>query len=305
MPGSSRTLHEVLAESPSRILSPAHWQAERSAHESRVDTLVKGHRDRATIGQKHPVEDFLFRYYSFRPSALRRWHPGPGIVLGGTEAQEFLRWPEYRETADGVTFALDKVPAKRRQFATWLTDYLAATQSRPAFFGCFGWHEWAMVYRQSPSEVRHQAYPLRFPADELAEIVEQGSGCCTHFDAFRFFTAPARPLNRHQPTRETTIELEQPGCLHANMDLYKWAYKLSPAVSSELLFNCFRLAWDIRVIDMRASPYDLSELGYEPIKIETPEGRSEYERLQRGFTARSEPLREALRKVAALVAERV
>ena len=81
---------------------------------------------------------------------------------------------------------------------------------------------------------------------------------------------PARPLNRLQPTRETVPALEQRGCLHANMDLYKWAFKLAPLTPAELTADCFELARDIREVDMRASPYDLRSLGYGPIAIETP-----------------------------------
>jgi len=280
------------------LLAVADWRAQQQAHAAQADALMGDHRERAARGQPHPVEDFLFSYYSLRAGHLRRWHSGPDVVLAGEEAREFLRWPEYQQSDDGVQLALAQIPPKRREFAGWLATYLAATAGRPAFFGCFGWHEWAMVYRQSAEEIRHNAHPLRFPPDELAKIVEQGSGCCTHFDAFRFFTPPARPLNRLQPTRETTIKLEQPGCLHANMDLYKWAYKLNPATPGELLLACFALARDIRKIDMRASPYDLSELGYAPIKIETEEGRSEYEKYQREFARRGDPLRERLRQLA-------
>ena len=39
---------------------------------------------------------------------------------------------------------------------------------------------------------------------------------------------------------------EQPGCLHANMDLYKWAFKLAPFAPAELVADCFALARDIR-----------------------------------------------------------
>ena len=53
-----------------------------------------------------------------------------------------------------------------------LRALLIATQTRPALFGCHGLHEWAMVYRQTPDEVRHNAWPLRFASDELARIVE-------------------------------------------------------------------------------------------------------------------------------------
>ena len=151
-----------------------------------------------------------------------------------------------------------------------------------------------MVYRQTPDEIRHNAWPLRFPPDELARIVESQPVRCSHFDAFRFFTAPAKPLNKLQPARETSLENEQRGCLHANMDLYKWAFKLAPFAPAELIADCFALARDIRAMDMRASPYDLRALGYEPIAIETPEGRAVYERQQRVFATRSEPLRARL-----------
>jgi hypothetical protein len=45
---------------------------------------------------------------------------------------------------------------------------------------------------------------------------------------------------------------------------------------------------------MRAAPYDLRELGVEPIRIETPEGKQAYVAHQRGFAARSAVLRERL-----------
>jgi hypothetical protein len=200
----------------------------------------------------------------------------------------------HRATADGVMIDPATLRPSRRDFVAWLRDLLAVMRERPPFFGCFGLHEWAMVYRQTPDEIRHQAWPLRFSREELARFVEAQPLCCTHFDAFRFFTPPARPLNRVQPARITVPEHEQRGCLHANMDLYKWAFKLAPFTPGELLADCFELARVIREVDMRASPYDLRALGFDPIAIETPTGRAEYERHQRAFTARGEPLRARL-----------
>jgi hypothetical protein len=78
------------------------------------------------------------------------------------------------------------------------------------------------------------------------------------------------------------------------MDLYKWAYKLSPATPAELLADCFTLAADVRELDMRASPYDLADLGYPPVRIETATGRAEYARAQAGFARRAAPLRDRL-----------
>ncbi len=152
-----------------------------------------------------------------------------------------------------------------------------------------------MVYRLREGEQRHEDWPLRLGHAGTDAVVESHPVRCTHFDAFRFFTEPARPLNAHQPTRETQVALEQPGCLHATMDLYKWAYKLTPAVPTSVVAQCFELARDVRLLDMQASPYDLSTLGVEPVPIETPEGRAEYVRRQRGFAERGQALRAALR----------
>lgn len=284
----------MLASVPRTILPEADWRARRQAHEQRVAAWTDPHQARTARGEKHPVYDFLFEYYRFRPSWLRRWHPGPDVVLPGEAAREFLRWPEYHPTDGGVTLNCGALEPRRRESVAWMLNLLRATAERPPQFACFGLHEWAMVYRQTPAEVRHNAWPLRFPPDELARVVEAQPIRCSHFDAFRFFTAPARPLNRLQPERATTPEFEQRGCLHANMDLYKWAFKLAPFTPAELIADCFALARDIREVDMRASPYDLEKLGFAPIRIETPEGRAAYEVHQRDFARRSQPLRASL-----------
>jgi hypothetical protein len=148
-----------------------------------------------------------------------------------------------------------------------------------------------MVYRQQ--EHRHPV-PLRLGQDATDAVVEAHELRCTHFDAFRFFTPDAAPRNRETPTRDRQVELEQPGCLHAGMDLYKWAVKLGPLVPGELLLDAFELARDIRVLDMRASPYDLLDWGYAPVAVETPEGKAEYVRAQRRFAERGQKLRTRL-----------
>ena len=45
---------------------------------------------------------------------------------------------------------------------------------------------------------------------------------------------------------------------------------------------------------MQAAPYDLSDLGFEAIRIETPEGRAEYVAHQRAFAERGQALRARL-----------
>jgi hypothetical protein len=274
------------------VLTKGQARARRTAHEARVDAWVAPHLERRREGVPHPVHDFLFTYYSQRPAALRRWHPGYGVVV---DDPEHLSFKGYTAVPGGVTVS-DEHVASQRVLLTTLLRLLRATASRPAQLGCFGMHEWAMVYRLDQESVRHASWPLRLGPAGTDEVVEGHRIACSHFDAFRFFTAPARPRNTLQPGRDDRAELEQPGCLHAGMDLYKHAFRLTPMVPSELVADCFALARDIRVLDMRASPYDLSGLGYSPVRVETTEGKQEYVAAQRSFAERGAPLRDALVK---------
>jgi hypothetical protein len=269
------------------VLAVDEWRARTAAHEARVDRWTAPHRERRRRGETHPVHDFLFTYYSHAPGRLSRWHPGPGVALAGPAPHSGWRW-YVADADDTVRLDVAAFLTDRGDTVRFVRGLLAATASRPAFSGCFGLHEWAMVYRDR--ETRHPV-PLRLGADGTDAVVEAHSIRCTHYDAFRFFTPSAAPRNRLQPTRETQPELEQPGCLHAGMDLYKWAYKLSPATPGELVADCFELAAEIRELDMRASPYDLTAHGYAPVAIETPEGKAEYAAAQRGFAARGAVLR--------------
>ncbi|WP_433508387.1 3-methyladenine DNA glycosylase [Pseudonocardia halophobica] len=249
------------------------------------------HRERRRRREPHPVQDFLFTYYSLRPAQLEQWQPGPGVRLLG-DVRGFADRPGYRPDGAGVVLDPALLPERLHRTAGFVHGLVSATAARPARYGCFGLHEWAMVYRTD--RPRHGAVPLRLGSAGTDAVVESIPVTCTHHDAFRFFTAAARPLNRLQPTREDQVALEQPGCLHATMDLYKWAYKLLPATPAELLGDCFALAAEVRELDMRASPYDLADRGYAPVRIETPEGRAEYARAQQGFAERAAPLRTRL-----------
>ncbi|WP_396668267.1 hypothetical protein [Microbacterium sp. R86528] len=153
-----------------------------------------------------------------------------------------------------------------------------------------------MTYRDD--EHRHDV-PLRLGQSGTNEVVESHELGCTHFDAFRFFTPPATTRNSVELSRESQPEREQPGCLHAGMDLYKWSIKLGPLVPGELLLDTFDLAREIRVVDMRASPYDLTDWGFTPIKIETAQGKADYVTAQREFSARAQHLRQELLAVIA------
>lgn len=271
------------------VLDEPVWRARAAAHAERADALTAGHRARRARGEAHPVEDFLYTYYPTRPSVLRRWHPGARVVLTG--ATERAGWRHY--VVDGGDALVDAAALHRERADTvrFVGDLVRATAARPAHLGCFGLHEWAMVYRTDA--VRHPV-PLRLGGAGTDAVVDAHRIRCTHFDAYRFFTPEAAPRNDGTPTRARQIELEQPGCLHAGMDVLKWAQKLGPLVPGELLLDAFALARDVRVLDMRASPYDLTAHGYDPVPIETAEGKATYVAAQREFATRAGALRARL-----------
>lgn len=273
------------------VLEQAQWQARESAHEQRVEMFLAPHRQRAQRGEPHPVWDFLFTYYSLRPRQLRRWHPGFGVDLAGPEAGRFATRSGYHRTGETVSVSPELLES-RRDTVAFIADLLARTAGRPARFNCFGLHEWAMVYRAP--EVRHGQVPLRLGTAGTDAVVDATTLRCSHFDAFRFFTPAAAELNADQLRRDTQTDTEQPGCIHASMDLYKWSFKLGPLMPSELVMDCLDLAADARAVDMCASPYDLSDYGFEPIAIETAAGRAEYVKAQQDIAERAAPLRAEL-----------
>ncbi|RYD35581.1 MAG: 3-methyladenine DNA glycosylase [Verrucomicrobiaceae bacterium] len=276
------------------------WKGLAAAHLARAEAHTLAARRRRDHGQPHPVEDFLFQYYPYAFSFLENWQPGAGVALEwlGDESPAPPFNGKHYTREDGFLFAdPSRMTEKERERLSWIRDMLAATRDRAPNFACHGLHEWAMVYKGK--EVRHEkTTPLRLSQQEIDNLVESRPICCSHHDAFRFFANEARPMNRLQPSLETRMSLEQPGCVHANMDLYKWAAKSMPWIGSELLIDCFELAIELRDLDMRASPYDLAAWGRDTVRIETTEGRRVYETEQRALAAKAVPLRQAL--VAAL-----
>ena len=271
-----------------QVFGSDEWRTQARVHAARVATYVEPHLARRTAGVKHPVYDFLFSYYTLSPAKLARWHPGYGVGLAEGGEYEGLRG---YEVVGGTAWVARPYLNERVPLIEQTLRLLAATAGRAGTYGCFGLHEWAMVY--GTPGTRH-AWPLRLGSRGTDEVVEGHRIACSHFDAYRFFTEPARPLNTLRPSSSDRVEFEQPGCLHANMDLYKHAFRLLPLVPSHLVADCFELAWQIRTLDMQASPYDLADLGLEPIRIETADGKQRYAARQRQFSEAAAPLRQRL-----------
>ena len=176
----------------------------------------------------------------------------------------------------------------------WYRSILETTLGRDPVLHCYGLHEWAMQYRPEgappPPSGRYQAHlPLRVPRAVINETVERKGIRCTHVDALRFFAPGAGELNHHGPVldRRDQLRLEQPGCVHAHMDLLKIALRLKPYCDPDLLRDVLSTALKARTLDVGASPYDCS--GYTTggervpipvVPVETVTGRAAYKRLQ-------------------------
>lgn len=276
-------------------LAPDTWRALEAAHHARAEAFTREHLERRRAGTKHPVYDFLFEYYPVRPAHLRRWHPGVFRVLqaDATHCAQ-ATWRDYVVDSDGIRVDVRGLVERKGATIAFIRELLERTEANPSRFDCFGLHEWAMVYRTD--QPRHPL-PLRLGRAGTDAVVAASNIKCTHFDAYRFFTEPARPLNATVLTRERQPDYEQRGCLHVGMDLYKWATKLGPLVPGELWLDTFELARANRELDMQASPYDCRAYGLAPVCIETAEGKATYVARQRALADEASALRRRLMEV--------
>lgn len=281
------------------LLSPDIWMMRAKKHRDLVGSYCDAFIKRRARGLKHPVHDFLFTYYPFSPQKLKQWVPSYKEQLE-VNSESLAEYPWLDKPwfcmSEGVLAYSEKSMKKVNKLATFVAQLCLNIAERPPRFGCFGLHEWAMVYQLPQDSVRHETYPLRLSSKAITQTLQGQTLCCTHYDAYRFFTPQARPLNLFHPTLDTRLEMEQGGCVHANMDLYKWATKFWPWIGSDFIAKTFLLSLEGRELDMRASPYDLSADGYLPIPIETEEGRKQYQKEQLLYAQRAAPLREELRQ---------
>ena len=80
---------------------------------------------------------------------------------------------------------------------------------------------------------------------QVNRVVERRPLKCTHFDATRHFPKAALAMNRIRPPPgpHTRLEQEQPGCLHTNCDLFKWATQVRKKEIQIILFQVIHLSF--------------------------------------------------------------
>jgi len=83
--------------------------------------LIFSHRKE---GKTHPVWDFLWEYYSYRPGQFYPWSPGAGVVLAGAVPGVDLD-PKFAESVGGrAMLTLQALTEGRRDGLQWLHDHL-------------------------------------------------------------------------------------------------------------------------------------------------------------------------------------
>lgn len=261
-----------------------------------------GLKERQHLVNTHPIYNFLHKYYQYSTNSLMKWSPGldSPITEGVTQADvdEGLLHNLYLVLDDkgGAVYNVKQLSTNKKKLDVLKRnrDILRASARRQPVFSCYGLHEWAMLYKDN--EKKQTTLKVRLPQEKVDEVVEGTPLRCTHYDAFRFFEKSAQPLNKIQLTRSTQIDREQPACIHATMDLFKYAYTIFPLCSADLLRDTLKLALRARFIDMRASPYDVSAFAgcEEPIRVETEEGKAQYAQEQEALLEVSTPLRREL-----------
>lgn len=276
----------------------SHFISEKEALESAsrleaaVDEKLAAYLVQRSNGLKEAVIDFLFEYYAFRPIKLKVWSPGLIAKVEKTPKTKHLLSPfKSVESRNYIQLDTAALTDKRIKHMNWVLALQESIHGKTPNFGCYGLHEWAMLYKSE--EKRHPYLNLRVSHQVLNETVQQNPLRCTHFDAYRFFTDPAIPLNEDTLSREDVLKHEQGGCIHNNMDLYKWSFKFYPWLPSELIWEAFNLALKARIVDMEASPYDVSDYGYAAIKIETQLGMKDYVQQQKSLANEASKIRTA------------
>jgi hypothetical protein len=287
-----------------KVLSRESWLKALDAQAQRVQTLLQGNG----LQQKnHPIYNFISSYYHFKPEILFQFSPDLETTLMFNDESDLVHLSKRGRSmcVDRIHFDPTNMQFSSKQIEAFRKTHriLLSVHNRPPTLNCFGFHEWAMLYSEASSVDLKQDLPLRVSRESIRDVLMTNKLRCSHYDAFRFFTKDSMPLNTVNVnlSRMNQEISEQPGCVHVHMDMFKWSFKIFPFISSELLTDTLSLSLQARSLDMRASPYDLkacSNLGAmfnpEPILVETPSGRRDYQKYQMELYAKSKPIREKL-----------
>src|SRR6267378_6403085 len=105
------------------ILPREVWERCARLHKQRVQPWIAPYLDQKSRQVDHPVYDFLFQYYSFRPAQLARWSPGPNVPIEAERIEDLPGPPKLWERAVGG-WRLVAFPIARREYLDWAVRFL-------------------------------------------------------------------------------------------------------------------------------------------------------------------------------------
>lgn len=167
------------------VRTVADWRSEAINHIDTMDNLLYPPggtvKSRSHLVKQHPIYNFLHTYYRYSTKNIKKYSPGLGILMVDVAAdEEYLNQKFLKTSAAGTIFFLlimdlftkrlqqsnfffricdlglgsfYQLPRGESPDSTfgWITlsntrNILHSTSKRQPFFGCFGLHEWAMLY---------------------------------------------------------------------------------------------------------------------------------------------------------------
>ena len=174
-------------------LEPAEWEPLQAAHVARVDALLADHLDRRTTPRTTPGRGLPLHLLPDPPEPAP--HLAPRARGSACSAPRSTR--EGAATCTPTTRReLDPAEISRRSDSIrWIRQLLSGNGRPPAAVRLL---RPARVGDGLPrtEEIRHETWPLRLGAEGTDRVVESHKIACSHFDAFRFFTAAGPPSER-------------------------------------------------------------------------------------------------------------
>eukprot|EP00954_Amorphochlora_amoebiformis_P018429 1326085-Amorphochlora_amoeboformis.AAC.2 len=130
------------------------WRREAEKEQARMLELLGGEmRSKNGKSRHHPIYNFIFEYYMFKPKMLLQYSPGLGVRLEGAQPGDpALSSRGFSHDSWGAWADPSLAKNKTVESLRWTRDLLKTTVDRKPELHCYGLHEWAMLYHPAESK---------------------------------------------------------------------------------------------------------------------------------------------------------
>ena len=231
------------------------------------------------------------------PAQLRRWHPGAGVGARRSGRLAARRLALLRRRRGRRRRRRRGLLAARGDTLRFVRELLVAHGRRGRHgFGCFGLHEWAMVYRLDPADVRHAGWPLRLGAAGTDAVVEAHQIALLALRRLPLLHPRRRAAQRaaRRPVRASRRSSSRAACT-PGWTSTSGRYKLGPAGPERAGRGLLRAGpRHPRRSTCGPRPTTCASSATSRCASRPPRARPQYAAAQRGFSARGQALRARL-----------